>query len=679
MLLRYAEPNKERLMARTQAILGDRVSAKDFASIIAGDLTTIEELPQPLARRVLDLTLPEQGLEAIQGKTIDFLEVANLDLARAASRSVMRIQVGQSLGTGFMISPTLLMTNHHVLPDFISASRAKIQFDYENDIHGAIREITEFNLEPNRCFLTSPIDELDYTIVALGTRFRGEKELSEFGYLPLSAAGNKHAIHEFLNIIQHPEGSPKMIALRENRVFGRGKKGFTLYYGADTLPGSSGSPVLNDEYEVVALHHAGAPMNDKTFEDGRQAASGNEGIRISAIIDHLQNQMPTLPSEARDLLNAMIQTKFRGPSLMFDPPFEAYARSQKTSQSEQGVLEADGSVRWTIPVHLSIKVGDIAAPNKPVTKAISQPAIIPQQPAVAQLENRRPLPDYETRQGYDPMFLGVELPLPKPSKVLTKQLLKIAANQASIGDLIGAPKTVLHYHHYSLAIHQARKLACFTIVNIDGSSHVAIKRDEAFTPSQTVLEALEGNDVWIDDPRIPIGSVTNQKWYSSNSRFFDRGHLVRREDPNWDPAGDRDFILKCNDDTFHFTNCSPQIWFFNQRTNHWLGIEDYVLGTARAFQAPITVISGPIFKPDDPEIDRMQIPQTFFKIMAFIDSQTNQLSHQAFLASQEDLMNMQRPARELFEAREAKIVYPEAFEADIQEIEALTGLHFSLS
>jgi V8-like Glu-specific endopeptidase len=38
-----------------------------------------------------------------------------------------------------------------------------------------------------------------------------------------------------------------------------------VQYTTDTLPGSSGSPVFNDNWEVVALHHAGGPLktNDK--------------------------------------------------------------------------------------------------------------------------------------------------------------------------------------------------------------------------------------------------------------------------------------------------------------------------------------------------------------------------------------------------------------------------------
>jgi V8-like Glu-specific endopeptidase len=67
-----------------------------------------------------------------------------------------------------------------------------------------------------------------------------------------------------VTIIQHPSGGPKQIALNENRVTNIYRH--YLQYTTDTLPGSSGSPVFNDDWKVVALHHAGGHL--KTNEKG---------------------------------------------------------------------------------------------------------------------------------------------------------------------------------------------------------------------------------------------------------------------------------------------------------------------------------------------------------------------------------------------------------------------------
>ena len=87
-------------------------------------------------------------------------------------------------------------------------------------------------------------------------------------------------------------------------------------------------------------------------------------------------------------------------------------------------------------------------------------------------------------------------------------------------------------------------MAFYTAVNIDGSK----------------LEQLErNNDVWYYDPRIERELQYGPELYSKND--LDRGHLVRRLDPVWG-ANFKD----ANEDTFHFSNFSPQHKNLNQKT-----------------------------------------------------------------------------------------------------------------
>ncbi|MGL1418995.1 DNA/RNA non-specific endonuclease, partial [Vibrio parahaemolyticus] len=76
------------------------------------------------------------------------------------------------------------------------------------------------------------------------------------------------------------------------------------------------------------------------------------------------------------------------------------------------------------------------------------------------------------------------------------------------------------------------------------------------------------------DPRVAAGSVLEQDFYSAWSTYFDRGHLTRRSDPSW---GTPEEAERANADTFHFTNCSPQHFRFNQSATYWQGLERYVL------------------------------------------------------------------------------------------------------
>ena len=85
-------------------------------------------------------------------------------------------------------------------------------------------------------------------------------------------------------MIGHPSGRRKEVALQENTITGV----FTtvIRYTTDTEPGSSGSPVFTNSWDLVALHHAG----------GDQAPSGawlnNEGMRIDRIVADLRATAP---------------------------------------------------------------------------------------------------------------------------------------------------------------------------------------------------------------------------------------------------------------------------------------------------------------------------------------------------------------------------------------------------
>ena len=83
------------------------------------------------------------------------------------------------------------------------------EFDYELDVDNQPLTVTRFALAPDQFFLTDDRDNLDYTVVALGQRLAGNRDLASYGGLPLSSARNKHALGDFVNIVQHPDGRLK--------------------------------------------------------------------------------------------------------------------------------------------------------------------------------------------------------------------------------------------------------------------------------------------------------------------------------------------------------------------------------------------------------------------------------------------------------------------------------------
>ena len=82
-----------------------------------------------------------------------------------------------------------------------------------------------------------------------------------------------------------------MFAIRNNFFVGKGDQLFQVRYLTDTDQGSSGSPVLDDDWQVVALHH-GAQKVDPQLYKGEPGVESvvkfhNQGIEIQTILGDL--------------------------------------------------------------------------------------------------------------------------------------------------------------------------------------------------------------------------------------------------------------------------------------------------------------------------------------------------------------------------------------------------------
>ena len=228
-----------------------------------------------------------RGAEAIQGRTVDFVPVSYLERGLLVARAAARVTslYGEAIGTGFLASSRLLVTNHHVIPTKAHAANYLAQFNYEKDLEGLEKQVTAFRLDPNQFFFTDGVEGLDVTVVAIGALATGSAPIEQFGWCGLSDSGTKHAKGDYVTIVQHPAGRHKEVVLRENMIAGRHE--VALHYVADTEPGSSGSPVFGPDWRVVALHHWAGPQAWAGDDDYAPIAI-NEGIRISRIVKKLR-------------------------------------------------------------------------------------------------------------------------------------------------------------------------------------------------------------------------------------------------------------------------------------------------------------------------------------------------------------------------------------------------------
>ncbi|MBD8497947.1 DNA/RNA non-specific endonuclease [Paenibacillus sp. CAU 1523] len=514
------------------------------------------------------------ALERLIGQN-DMFPMHYLERGLLAGKSVCRIVIkdegGRTLGfgTGFLVTPKLLLTNNHVFPNTETASKSSAQFNYELDIHFNARVVQEYRFQPDKLFITSK--ELDFTLIAVQDTSASGVNIQEFGYLPLIKQKGKVLLGEYVSIIQHPRGDYKAVVLRENKI--TDMLDDFIHYSADTEPGSSGSTVFNDEWKVVALHHSGVP--DPNHE-GQFIA--NEGVRISSILHYIEQQKPSLSEKQQELIKEL------GEDIESTPT----SQPQKENTDNEDIVAEDFA-----------------------------------------------LERFESLAGYNPQFLGDNHTVPHPT--LRTDIKSDAA------ELNGGGGNILNYTHFSIVMSKSRRLAFYTVVNIDGKQLKNIGRD----------------DNWRYDPRIDRDYQIGNELYKRNP--LDRGHLVRRRDPIWGTDA-----ATANEDTFHFTNCSPQHELLNQGKSMWLGLEDYILNHTKNNSLKATIFTGPVFRENDILYRGVKIPEEFWKVAVMVKDD-GELSATAYLVSQKQLIsNLEAAAFGAFLT----------FQVKVSMIEALTGLNF---
>ncbi|HEV3166564.1 MAG TPA: serine protease [Isosphaeraceae bacterium] len=223
---------------------------------------------------------------AVHELILDASELLPFDFLRTGDRlgrAVVKIQCEDgAVGTGFLVAPGILLTNNHVLPDVRTATGSYALANYESyPTSDALGRPAVAPLDPTVLFISNP--DLDFT-------FCGVQGLDFLGTIPIDRNSSHISLLEYVNIIQHPRGRPKEVALQDNRVVKADN--VVLHYACDTEPGSSGSPVFNNRWRLVALHHASVITDSP---EGRFAANAdpssrylNEGIRLSAIATWLE-------------------------------------------------------------------------------------------------------------------------------------------------------------------------------------------------------------------------------------------------------------------------------------------------------------------------------------------------------------------------------------------------------
>lgn len=590
-------------------------------------LKSLVERPMPVTAEEINDDIVKEVVLA----TRDFLSVEFLERGVAACRSIGRVVIRsngsfKARGTGVLVAPGLLLTNEHVLPSEEMAQRCALEMDYEQNRFGPAKKPQIFELDTTSFFLCD--GKLDFALVAVARVGDLGNPIDTYGWLPLNGAQGKVSISDidYVNIIQHPLGREKEVVVRNNRILDMRTAdeqasqdlGPFLHYEADTEKGSSGSPVMNDGWEIVGLHHSGVPAtdaegrwldkNDRPWRDGQPLEEikwvANEALRTSSLVaalaiapieDHkraflkkaLSAQSPTAVGMRAEAQEAV--TKQTGRLALATEQEQSHGSNDRSSRANQGIT-------FEVPLRISVALGR-DGPTGTVRRSISSTT-----PEVS-LE-RLDAADFADRNGYDRKFLGVTVPLPIIKKQPKFGGALVVPRPAREGDRIE-----LRYHHYSVVMCSARRLAYVSACNLDfGASATAGRKD--------------GRSTWRIDPRLNAEHQLANRFYDHND--YDKGHLTRRDDTAW--GVDLPAAVAANDDTFFYTNAAPQHYLFNQsdeftgaKLDLWGDLENHISAQGAAQRTKLTIFNGPIFGPADKPLHDALVPLRFFKIVVWKD------------------------------------------------------------
>ncbi len=546
-----------------------------------------------------------------------------------AVRAVGRIELKNNprfewVGTGWLVDEDIVVTNRHVASEFARGSGG--QFTFLSGPSGAMSASIDFLREIDSSATNSfDIRNVLYIepaqgpdIAFLRVRQRASRKLAT----PIALAKSPALAEEQVAVIGYPARDSRVPETDlMDRIFGNvyNKKRLApgqltasgqneIQHDCSTLGGNSGSVVLGlKSGEAVGLHFSG------------QFLKANFAVPASLVANRLS------------------QVKGQGikpttPSLISAPPKKLVTVEGSRNQLSQ----QSGEVTFEVPLTISVRLGPSGSAN---VSAIDVVAAVSGRPEPDEDEDDElfaegKVEDYSGREGYVTTFLeSADVPLPQIND--TTDLLTFDDN--------GHTEHVLRYQHFSVVMNAKRRMCYYSAVNINGKLSRKVTRGP-----------------WKIDPRIHKQAQIMKECYG-NAPKFSRGHMTRREDPNW---GNEIEASLGNADSMHVTNTVPQMQPFN--AGIWLGLEDYALQNSREDDMSISVFTGPFFSKNDPNMYGVKIPISFWKVIAFIHDETGELCATGYTMSQ----------RSYLQEEEFIFGQHETAQKSISSIEQQAGLDF---
>ena len=535
-------------------------------------------------------------------------------------------------GTGFVVGKNLLMTNRHVSGIFASGlgtrsvafkPEAKAGIDFLRERGRPAGSV----LNVRRVVMIHPY--WDMAIL--------EVDNLPPGHEPLKLAVEDFAERdgEEIAVVGYPAFDPRNDAAEQDKLFAQQygvkrlqpgqlhKRGETESFGklvkaavhdCSTLGGNSGSFVLHLATGNVMALHFGGRYHDKNYSVPMSELA-RDGRVVDAGLNFVGQAAGGVPPwsdwwEKADLVEAVEAEN--GPSTQSATPLTA-TNAVKTAAKTTAMTTEGGSVTIEIPLQITVRLGTPATAAAVSAGGGAQVESVATDGGDIVEAMGEPMHDsnFETRTGYDPKFLGVAIEMPQP-----KDPGVIATGRKG--------EKVFHYQNFSIIMNAERRLAHVTASNVTADPKLK-KPDPTKEYTRKALSGLDKNDQerWFLDPRLDDKFQLPDVFFTRDRGAFDKGHIVRREDVNWGTTFK--LVVRANGDTYHVTNCSPQVAEYNQSARgieNWGDLENHVLTSAASEK--LAQFAGPVLDPDDRVFVgagggrvkiRARIPLRFWKVI----------------------------------------------------------------
>ncbi|WP_226575492.1 DNA/RNA non-specific endonuclease [Acuticoccus sediminis] len=589
----------------------------------------VEAIILPRERPVVDIVGDDWG--AVPAPWESFNAPAVHQVLMPKLRSIGRVEVPNHpsypyAGTGFIVGNGILMTNRHVAEIFASGlGREGLKFlpgrtagvDFKREIGSP--EPGEI-LAVERVLMIHPY--WDMALIAVpGLAGREVLKLSldqpeDANNRPIAVVGypaqspyNDFTVQQtvFRGVYNVKRLQPGRVGVRRS-VESYGKQVDAVTHDASTLGGNSGSAVIDVATgNVLALHFAGAYLDANFGVPSAELARDGRVIDAGVCFAGTPRRGPTAGDDAWTRADPVVEQR----TPPYQPPDQPAAPGARPADTVQAVVQGPGGIaaRVSIPINVEITVG---VPQVLGAQPVAPPPAVPGPGEGATIE-RAVIPvtdtDYSTRTGYDPNFLGIEVPMPA---------VRAGVPVSAMAD----GRMAIPYHNFSIVQHSTRRLALLTASNEDARAQVK-QPEPGRDYSRDGLGGLGDNDTeaWRDEPRIPSDHQIPDRFYTRDGGAFDRGHIVRREAVAWGTSYDA--VRFANGDTFHVTNCSPQVKGFNRSNLRglWGELENVVLEQAEGER--LCVLAGPVLAESDRSFRGrgtdgeilVQIPRRYWKVI----------------------------------------------------------------